>query len=213
MDGTEPQVLARGAYSFAPGADSAHVLYIASAGFSIESVPVNGGPPKVLWRAPEGSRIVDFVALAGERIIAVVTSDAGTALFGLRGNREQGITEPPRRLTEWRPEGMFSLSGSADGTRLVVMRDQSQQDIYVADFDAQAGTLTEPRRFTSDERDDCCARVGSGQLRGVLCLESKRGFRHFSPASCWRIPGARDCESWRPGQTGGHRRWSVVTLF
>ena len=154
MDGTAPQVIARGVYSFAPGADSANVLYIASAGFSIESVSVNGGPPKVLWRAPEGSRIVDLVALPAERIIVVMTSDAGTALFGLRGSRAHGITEPPRRLTEWRPEGMFSLSGSADGTRLVVMRDQSQQDVYVADFDAQAGTLTEPRRFTNDERDD-----------------------------------------------------------
>src|SRR5439155_5380368 len=60
----------------------------------------------------------------------------------------------PRRLTNW-PGFLQFPNGSADGMRLVFVRDTANPDVYVSELEANGTRLkTSPRRLTLDERDD-----------------------------------------------------------
>jgi len=58
----------------------------------------------------------------------------------------------PRKITDWAGFSFADISVTADGKRLVFVRQMSQSDVYVGDL---AGSkLTEPRRLTFDDRQD-----------------------------------------------------------
>ena len=58
----------------------------------------------------------------------------------------------PRRITDWAGFSFADISVTADGKRLVFVRQTSQSDVYVGDLDG--GKFTEPRRLTFDDRQD-----------------------------------------------------------
>jgi Tol biopolymer transport system component len=58
----------------------------------------------------------------------------------------------PRKITDWAGFSFADISVTADGKRLVFVRQMSQSDVYLGDF--AAGKLSEPQRFTFDNRQD-----------------------------------------------------------
>jgi len=137
---------------------------------AIESIPLGGGPPSVVFKAPDGQRIADTGLQLRDGRLLTLLSDAETNVFDLWEvpiDGSSGIASgPPRRLTEWTLGGSyigrFSVgvraalqlsSASSDGKRVVMRRDISYGDVFVAQFDERHGRLVDtPRRLTSDER-------------------------------------------------------------
>jgi DNA-binding winged helix-turn-helix (wHTH) protein len=137
---------------------------------AVESISLGVGSSSVVFKAPGGQRIVDTGLQLRDGRLLTVLSDAGTNAIGVwevlidRGSEVSRGS--PRRLTEWRPGGsyigMFSIglrsglrlsSASSDGTRVLMRRDISHGDIFVAQFDERRGRLVDtPRRLTGDER-------------------------------------------------------------
>jgi len=173
LDGSAPRHLVdlgpNGSASWS--ANGRRVLFTRGPALSaIESMPLAGGSPSVVFRAPDGQRIADTgLQLPDGRLLTLLT-DAETNVFGLWEvpvDRVSGVaTGPSRRLTEWTLGGSyigrFSVgvraglrlsNASSDGKRVVMKRDMSHGDVFVARFDERQGRLLDtPRRLTSDER-------------------------------------------------------------
>jgi hypothetical protein len=157
--------------SAAWSADGGRVFFTRGPTLSaIESIPFAGGSSSVVFKAPGGQRIADTGLQLRDGRLLTILSDAETNVFGVwevpidgRSAVESGS---PKRLTEWTLGGSyigrFSIgvragltlsSASSDGKRVVMKRDRSHGDIFVARFDERHGRLLDtPRRLTSDER-------------------------------------------------------------
>jgi DNA-binding winged helix-turn-helix (wHTH) protein/Tol biopolymer transport system component len=155
-------------------ADGRLVFFAKSPALSaVESIPFTGGSPSVVFKAPDGQRIIDTgLQLRDGRLLTVLRDPASNVVSVWEAliDGASGIArDSPRRLTEWRPGGSyigaFSLgegsvraglrlsSASSDGKRIVMTRDVSHGDIFTAPFDERNGRLLEtPRRLTTDER-------------------------------------------------------------
>lgn len=134
---------------------------------TIESIDVSTGRRSEMARVP---RPVSFVWLADGRMI-VASSDAdqgaGTILheFDTRG-RETPIPIGPGST-------VAQMSATADGQRLVLVRQNAQSDAYVATI-GKNDALEDVRRVTLDDRDD----LPSGWLpdsRTILFSSNRNG--------------------------------------
>jgi DNA-binding winged helix-turn-helix (wHTH) protein len=158
------------------GADGERVLFTRGPALSaVESMPLSGGSASVVFKAPQGQRIADTgLQLSNGRLLTVLSEadpfDVNTnviAVWEVPIDSSSGVASgSPRRLTESRPAGSFigahSIGGrtqlglssaSSDGKRVVVKRDMSHGDIFVASFDERRGRLLDlPKRLTIDER-------------------------------------------------------------
>jgi Tol biopolymer transport system component len=173
LDGSAPRhVLDLGPNGWASwSADGERVLFTRGPTLSaVESIPLAGGSSSVVFKAPGGHRIADTGLQLWDGRLLTVLSDAKTDAVGIWEvliDGSPGVARgSPRRLTEWRPGGsyigMFSLgvrsglrlvSASSDGRRVVMTRNMSHGDIFVARFDERHGRLLDtPRRLTTDER-------------------------------------------------------------
>ena len=152
-------------------ADGERVLFARGPELSaVESIPLAGGSSSVVFKAPGGQRITDTGLQLRDGRLLTVLSDAESSTFSVWAVPIDGTSgiahSSPRRLTEWTPGGsyigMFSIgvrarlrlsSVSSDGKRVVMKRDRSHGDIFVARFDERRGRLLDtPRRLTADER-------------------------------------------------------------
>ncbi len=152
-------------------ADGERVLFTRGPALSaVESIPLAGGSPSVVFKAPAGHRITDTGLLLRDGRLLTLLSDAESHTVGLWEVPIDGspgaARGSPKRLTDWKPGGsyigMFSIgaragvrlsSASSDGKRVVMKRDMSHGDILVARFDERLGRLLgTPRRLTTDER-------------------------------------------------------------
>ena len=170
LDGSAPRHLVdlgpNGSASWS--ADGERVLFTRGPALSaVESMPLAGGSSSVVFRAPDGQRIADTGLQLPDGRLLTLLSDAETNAFGVWEvliDRSSGVARgSPRRLTEWKPGGSyigrFSIgvrsglrlsSVSSDGKRVVMKRDMSHGDIFVARFDERRGRLLDtPRRLTS----------------------------------------------------------------
>jgi DNA-binding winged helix-turn-helix (wHTH) protein/Tol biopolymer transport system component len=152
-------------------ADGDRVLFTRGPALSaIESIPLAGGSSTVVFKAPEGQRIADTgLQLPDGRLLTLLTDPGANAVavweVRIDGN-SGGSRGSPRRLTELRTSGPsiggFTVgvgsrlrlsSASSDGKRVVMKRDMSHGDVFVARFDERLGRLLDtPRRLTTDER-------------------------------------------------------------
>ena len=152
-------------------ADGERVFFTRGPALSaVESVPLASGSSSVVFQAADGQRIAGTGLQLRDGRLLTLLSDAETSAVGVWEVSLDGSTGvargSPRRLTEWKPGGsyigMFSTgvrsglrlsSASSDGKRVVMQRDMSHGDIFVARFDGRHGRLLEtPRRLTTDER-------------------------------------------------------------
>jgi DNA-binding winged helix-turn-helix (wHTH) protein/Tol biopolymer transport system component len=173
LDGSAPRHLVtlgpNGSASWS--ADGEQVLFTKGPTLSaVESLSLASGSSSVVFKAADGQRIADTGLQLRDGRLLTLLSDAETNAFGVWEVLIDGSTGvargSPRRLTEGRPGGsyigMFSIgvrsglrlsSASSDGRRVVMKRDMSHGDIFVARFDERRGRLREtPRRLTTDER-------------------------------------------------------------
>jgi eukaryotic-like serine/threonine-protein kinase len=123
---------------------------------SIESSDLNGAHTNVIWQNPT---LKNFCWTSTGRIIATLTEpepEASTAraqtdLWELAVRQDKPVGAP-RRLTKFAGFTPFSLSVTADGKKLALIRSYSQSDVYVGELTSDA--LARPRRLTLDDRID-----------------------------------------------------------
>ena len=174
LDGSAPRhVLDLGPNGSASwSADGERVLFTRGATPStVESMPLAGGSSSVVFKAADGQRIADTGPPVGmflqlrDGLLLTLLRDAETnavAVWEVLLDARSGVARgSPRRLTETRAggvsmgavSGLWFLSASSDGKRVVLKSDTSHSDIYVARFDEGHGRLLDtPRRLTTDER-------------------------------------------------------------
>jgi serine/threonine protein kinase/Tol biopolymer transport system component len=63
-------------------------------------------------------------------------------------------TGRPRRITQWAGTGIAGLTASADGKRLVMLKQTSQGQVYLGELTAGGTHMNPPRRLTNDEATD-----------------------------------------------------------
>ena len=152
-------------------ADGERVLFARGPLLSaVESISLAGGSSSVVFKATGGQRIVDTGLQLRDGRLLTLLGDAETnavAVWEVLIDGSSGSARSsPRRLTEWLTGdasiGPFTIgvrsalrfsSASSDGKRVVMKRDMSHGEIYVARFDEHHGRLLDtPRRLTTDER-------------------------------------------------------------
>ncbi len=60
----------------------------------------------------------------------------------------------PRRITRWAGFNFRDFSATADGKRLVFVKQHQQTDVYVAQFAGKSASIADLRRLTFDQRQD-----------------------------------------------------------
>ncbi|MBZ5593740.1 MAG: protein kinase [Acidobacteriia bacterium] len=97
--------------------------------------------------------------IPGERLIysshEPAPNDQDSNLRTLSLNSKTG--EPagtPQKLTHWSTTAIRAVSASADGKRLVVLKANSQTDVYISELEANGTRMKTPHRLTLDERHD-----------------------------------------------------------
>jgi DNA-binding winged helix-turn-helix (wHTH) protein/Tol biopolymer transport system component len=168
LDGSPRRLITLGLYGSATwSADGERVLFARGLTPSaVESIPLAGGSPSLVFKAPEGHGITQTGLHLRDGRLLTLLSDANTDAVAVweipvdgRSGRARGS---PRRLTEWRagaahpwkhPPPWELSSASADGTRVAMTGLMDHSDLYVARFDEHQGRLLEtPRRLTIDQR-------------------------------------------------------------
>jgi DNA-binding winged helix-turn-helix (wHTH) protein/WD40 repeat protein len=145
-----------------------HILLLGERNATIQSVAVGGGPSSPVFVAsngpqdPEGMDVHAFAALPDGRLLVVLARAGPDGSW--RSSQEslwevdtdaRGVARASRRqLTPWRRDRIEHLSVSADARRIAFLGSLPQIDIYTADFDADTGLTSAPKRLTFDERDD-----------------------------------------------------------
>jgi len=124
----------------------------------IESCDLSGRDVHSVW---SDRRIKNFTWTPRGSIIATLTEmnsdpSAGPARsdlweIGVRNGQASG---KPARLTNFAGFTPLSLSITADGKRLALIRNYDQSDVYVGALEARGARMQEPRRLTLDERID-----------------------------------------------------------
>ena len=208
LDGSAPRHLVdlgpNGSASWS--ANGRRVLFTRGPALSaIESMPLAGGSPTVVFRAPDGQRIADTGLQLPDGRLLTLLSDAETNVFTLWEvsiHRSSGVASgSPTRLAEWTLGGSYIgrfavgvraglrlSNASSDGKRVVMKRDLSHGDVFVARFDERQGRLLDPpRRLTSDERGSypapgrqtvsLCLQLRAERLTRHLQAEHRRGVR------------------------------------
>ena len=123
----------------------------------IESRDVEGKQqPTVILSNPELiNRITDMWWLSDERLIywlAEAPPRQGSNLWAVRVDPPKGIVlGEPERLTNWADFSVESISATADGKRLVFIKNHSQGSIYIASLGAnEKSGLGKVQRLTTD---------------------------------------------------------------
>ncbi|HLY63793.1 MAG TPA: winged helix-turn-helix domain-containing protein [Terriglobia bacterium] len=125
----------------------------------IESCDLNGGhQTEILPGAKFGDRF-DFAWSPDGRIIFPLpesqSRDRDTDLWEVQVSPETGVTTGGvRQLTNWPRSLLSNLTLTADGRSLVVLRAQTQPDVYVGALKQNGTPMVAPRRLTMDDRDD-----------------------------------------------------------
>jgi eukaryotic-like serine/threonine-protein kinase len=95
---------------------------------------------------------------AANRIIASLGQPAASRqsnLYEITMDFSRGGSElKPRTITSWPASNLQLLSGTSDGKRLSLLRVFRQDDVYIAQLEANGKGLTNLRRLTLDESND-----------------------------------------------------------
>lgn len=143
----------------------------------IESCDLAGGQVNTLWA---DQRIKNFTWTPQGRVIATLTDENGNGSGPsrsdlweerVRGGRAAGA---PVRLTNFAGFTSLSLSVTADGKRLALIRSYDQSDVYVGALSAKASRLEDARRLTLDDRVDWPG-GWSRDSRSVLFYSDRQG--------------------------------------
>jgi eukaryotic-like serine/threonine-protein kinase len=125
---------------------------------TIESCDLKAGQTRLIW---SDRRLKTFCWTPRGRIIATLSEpnpdpSAGPyhSDLGAVEVSPSGSPGPPRPLTNFAGFTPLSLSVTADGRRLALIRNDDQSDVYVGELDGGGSRLSAPRRITLDDRID-----------------------------------------------------------
>jgi DNA-binding winged helix-turn-helix (wHTH) protein len=145
---------------------------------ALETFPVSGGGPTVVFTAPRG-QVIRLMGPPGRegRLLAVIGPRGrpdDNSLWEIPVNVETGLlSSAPRRRADWREGRCYQITQSADG-RAALLTGGIQRDVYVAAFDVRTGRLDTPRRLTMSDRDDYPS-AWTPDNRGIIFSSSRSG--------------------------------------
>jgi Tol biopolymer transport system component len=132
--------------------------YSLTAEHVIETCDLKGGHTSLIW---SDRRLRDFCWTPQGRIIGTLAEpNPDTAVTASHSDlwevdvRKGRAANAPRRLTNFTGFRPLSLSVTADGKQLALIRNYDQSDVYVGELEANASRLIPPQRFTLDDRID-----------------------------------------------------------
>ena len=120
----------------------------------IESCDLDGTHTSLIW---SDQRLKNFCWTSRGRIIATLSESqaGGPSRSNLWALDVQAVRPTsPKQLTRFAGFTPFSLSVTADGKQLALVRNYDQSDVYVGDLEANGARLSAPRRLTLDDRVD-----------------------------------------------------------
>lgn len=131
-------------------------------GNTILSHDLEGGLPTTILSPSEAEGLRDYLWLPDGRLIytsgeatAIGAGDTTCNFWQLRIDTSTGKrTEKPGRLTNWPGFCNSALSVTADGKRLVFLKEQLHFSTYVSDFDTTRTRITNTTHFTLTESFD-----------------------------------------------------------
>ena len=127
------------------------VAYLNTDTETIETRDLKGGPPKIVISLA-GSDVHDFLWLPDGRMLYAVAEtghDITTCNYWQirSGARTGGLTEKPRRLTNWAGFCVDDARVTADGKRLSFLEWAGQTSVFVADIEKDGIRISNPRRL------------------------------------------------------------------
>ena len=119
----------------------------------IESSDLKGGDSRLIWSDP---RLRNFCWATPRRIIGALTepSSGGGPPHSDLWEIDPAKPGEPKRLTDLAGFMALSLSATADGKRVALIRNYDQSDVYVGELEAKSTRLGALRRLTLDDRID-----------------------------------------------------------
>jgi|SRR5579863_4509930 len=126
---------------------------------SIEDRDLRGGPPATVLSDPKLCFKGWWWSPGGRMIYALAEpppNDTDTNLWEIEVDLLTGQPSgKPRRITKWAGASILWPNGTADGKRLVFLKEDQQSDVYVGDLELNGTRLKiAPRRLTLDEHND-----------------------------------------------------------
>jgi eukaryotic-like serine/threonine-protein kinase len=211
--GDNPQrILAVGAHEWLQwvhwSPDGKRLAYIKSLGSSnrpqtaLETCDLRG--KRVTVVVPVNLVLNDFCWLPEGRII--YAQDGNLWQIGI-DNHAGTPTGKPKSITQWAGSDLSALSASADGKRLVLLKQTEQGQIYLSEFAAAITPTMGPRRLTNDEADDF-ATAWTADSKAVLFTSARNGISGIyrqgisEETSEPVFVGTRDAISPRPSSDG-----------
>ncbi len=119
---------------------------------------LNGGPPTLLFPPSENGKMNDLLWLPDGRLLYPIRESQGylTCNFWTRrlDPHTGQLLEKPTRLTNWPGSCLDSISATADGKRLVLLKITERMTSYVADLAAGGTHLLHLRHFPETESSE-----------------------------------------------------------
>lgn len=158
--------------------DGRQLAYLKTGTETIEMRDLNGGPPKTVLSLA-GQDTHDFLWLPDGRILYAISESGHNAntcnYWEFRPDpRAAQPMEEPTRVTNWAGACVASASVTADGKRMAVLQWNGQASVHVADIDADAMHLSNPRRLTLSENWNAPS-GWSADSKAVVFLSAREG--------------------------------------
>jgi hypothetical protein len=102
-------------------------------------------------------RLQAFTLFGSHALLLSVFSSRGIPPVKIaiqRFDLKRGAVGPMQILAQWSDATAYKLTASRDGRRVVLIRDRTQSDVYLADIAPQAHSAQNVRRLTFDDASD-----------------------------------------------------------
>jgi Tol biopolymer transport system component len=144
----------------------------------IETCDLKGGQTGLIWSNPQMKSFCwtprgSLIAALSESGTDTSTSPSHSDLWEVEVRRHEAAS-PPRRLTNFAGFTPISLSLTADGKKLALIRSYSQSDVWLGELDPGGEALKRPRRLTLDDRIDWPA-GWTHDSKAVLFFSDRQG--------------------------------------
>ena len=163
--------------------DGQRVSYITSdeSGDTLVGRDLAGGPVATLLPPSEMRKIGDFSWLPDGRLIYSDPCNGVAMGFSTPCNfwimrintRSGGVSEKPRRLTNWSGLWMNAPSATSDGKRVAFLESSGRGAGFVADLDAGGTRLVNSRRFTLEEGGEDAISDWTADSRTVVVIKNR----------------------------------------
>jgi serine/threonine protein kinase len=123
---------------------------------SIDTVPLDGGPPSVVFSDLNPGTVVPFFLWIhdGRMIYAVYEASGDVKNWEITVDPQTGKPSgKPSEITSWGAQST-AVSASKDGQRLIAMKGHIRDDVYVGELKEKGTRMDSPKRLTLSESID-----------------------------------------------------------